>query len=173
MQNQRLFIFVLILAIILGIYSVLIYKQNNDIKIHYISRIKALSDSLRVQKGDFVDSLEIVKRQTLASIQDKRVHEIYPEIREYKGGKNLVNESYLISFEKKGSHIFVQLENGTQKKIQPGYKITFLDQFGVVVYELIDYWIFSKMEPGETRIHDEESVYFRKGNPLYYLVEVD
>ncbi len=185
------FVIVLILAVILGVVGASLVRKNRMLEEELSALAEAkqdrseaykdsllmqrtlFEDSLRIRETEFKDNLERIKVQTLTAIQEKRLYEIFDDLREYHPGENIVNEKYVVSFEKKGSHIYVKLKNNTRGKIQPSYEITFLNRFGMVAYDLNDYWFFSEIGPGETRIHDEGGVSFPRGEPIYYTVEVN
>lgn len=59
----------------------------------------------------------------------------------------------------------VTLQNSLDEMVSPEYKIVLFDEFGLVVGQSTQNWLFSKLKPGEIRKQDFEFSY--DGKPKY------
>jgi len=116
--------------------------------------------------------VEKAKKETegFALREKAELFKLYPNLKEYRSERNVINEKYIKSFSVRGDKIRIEMHNATSDDIGPDANIIFLNKQGFVTenYELL--WIFSRIKPGETRF-DEGYVEFKYGEPVYYSIE--
>jgi hypothetical protein len=118
-----------------------------------------------------------------ALVQKEEMYKIYPNLREYQQGINVVNEKYLKSFrvDKLSAKdiwgddpnlwkITFTMQNNTSTDIKPSVSILFLNKQGFITDASGATWLFSSIKSGETRI-DKGQCKFRYGEPVYYSIE--
>jgi len=111
------------------------------------------------------------------------MHKLYPNLKKYQQGINVINEKYLKSFhvvrlsakeiwgdDKNLCKIKFTMHNDTSNSIKPSVEILFLNKQGFITDASSATWLFSSIKPGETRI-DEGQCKFRYGEPVYYSIE--
>jgi hypothetical protein len=100
------------------------------------------------------------------------LYKLYPNLKEYKPGSNVVNDKYIKLFSVRGNKIKIEMHNATRDTVKPNANINFLNREGFITENYTLLWIFSRIKPGETRF-DEGSVEFKYGEPVYYRIDFD
>jgi hypothetical protein len=110
-------------------------------------------------------------------LQREEMYKLYPNLKKYQQGINVVNERYIKSFfvtgprDNKGYYnIKIKMQNDTPSDIKPRASIIFLNKQGFITDAEGATWLFSSIKPEETRI-DEGACKFSYGEPVYYSIE--
>jgi len=146
---------------------------------------KTAEQTLKLAKEEAETILKEAKKETenYALVQKEEMYKLYPNLKKYQLGTNIVNNRYLKSFrvvklspeeiwgaDKNLCTIKFEISNDTQNSFKPSVSILFLNKQGFITESSGSTWIFSSIKPGETRI-DEKQCKFRYGEPVYYSVE--
>lgn len=97
------------------------------------------------------------------------LYKLYPNLKKYEPGINVVDEEYIKSFSIYGNMVKIEMYNGTRSNIKPNANIIFLNRQGFITNNYTLLWVFSSIKPGETRV-DEKNIRFNYGKPVYYSV---
>jgi len=148
---------------------------------------KVAEQTLKLAKKEAETILKEAEKEAedYALVQKAGMDKLYPNLRKYQLGINVVNEKYLKSFrvvrlsaeeiwgdDKNLCTIKIEIHNDTRNNIKPSIDILFLNKQGFITGSSSSIWLFSSIKPGETRI-DEKQCKFRYGEPVYYSVEFD
>ena len=108
--------------------------------------------------------------------EEKRLHEIYPNLRRLTVGINPVGERYVKEFtyakdarDEGRAYIGVTLANATGGSVRPRFTITFLNKEGAVTKDVHLPRVAGELGPGEVR-REDEGVRLDMGEPVYFLV---
>ena len=108
--------------------------------------------------------------------EEKRLHEIYPNLQKLTVGVNPVGERYVKEFtytrdprDAERANVEVTLVNATGGPVQPRFTITLLNNEGAVTRDIPLPRVARELGPGETR-REAESVPLDMGEPVYFMV---
>lgn len=107
----------------------------------------------------------------LAAIEE-RLHEVFDDVRRYREGANAVNLRYVKSFLVDGRSVTVTMALGDEAPVRPGFRLVFLNMYGVVTAEARYAWLVDEIRTGETRV-DEVRVERRAGPARYWTIYFD
>ena len=152
-------------------------QQDEEVQ-ETISDADAYRDTANKEAGAVVAHAERRANEIMQAARDeaeghllrynKQMHKLYPNLKEYRRGTNVVNQKYVKSFSVSGNEISVVVENRGNTRVKPGIDIVFIDRYGFVTeVHQISWW--TSMSPGERRV-DKGFVEFRGGVPVYYRI---
>ena len=108
--------------------------------------------------------------------EEKRLHEIYPNLRRLTVGLNPVGERYVKEFtyardarDEERAYVGVTLVNAADGPVRPRFTITLLNKEGAVTRDIHFPRVARELGPGETRREDED-VRLDMGEPVYFVV---
>jgi superfamily II DNA helicase RecQ len=175
-------ILVVFVAVCLGFLFGFIVSHRSNAKVRNLEaqlrnkELKLKNDEVAVERSK-KEAEEIIKNAKKEAegyiLRGKNeLFKLYPNLKEYKPGSNVVNEKYINSIYVNGNEIKIEMHNTTRDNIGPNADIIFLNKQGFVTENYKLFWFFSSIKPGETRF-DEGNVKFNYGEPVYYSVEFD
>ena len=175
-------ILVVFVAVWLGFLFGFIVAHRSNAKVRNLEaqlrnkELKLKNDEVAVErsKKETEEIINNAKKEAEGYILygKNELFKLYPNLKEYKPGSNLVNEKYIKSFSVFGNKIKIEMHNATRDNIGPNANIIFLNKQGFITKNYTLLWFFSRIKPGETRF-DEGNVEFKYGEPVYYSVEFD
>ncbi len=136
------------------------YKESDNIEKASIKRIEILSDKIKEQE----ERLKFVTH-----LESKRMHELYPDYKKLKFGRNIVDDKYVKGFVLQQESVEFELENKSSSVITPNFIILFIDQIGMVTEHITIKWEEQEIKQKETR-KDGKDISFRFGDPVYYKI---
>ena len=108
--------------------------------------------------------------------EEKRLHEIYPNLRRLTVGLNPVGERYVKEFtyardarDEERAYVGVTLVNAAGGSVRPRFTITLLNKEGAVTKDIHFPRVARELGPGEIR-REDEVVRLDMGEPVYFLV---
>ncbi len=145
-----------------------------------IGRLKAEAQEelqlARAESAKIIAQAEKVKTRVekMATVEDKRLHEVFGDLHRYREGTNEVKLGYVESFTlyrplEDFWAVKVKMVNRGHRAVKPDFELHFLNQYGFVTASCDVSWWFDTIAPGETRI-EETPTRFRYGDPVYYTV---
>lgn len=123
---------------------------------------KALREAAAVEKE---------QAQVTRLKEEEKLHKLYPDFRKLVPGENLVKQEYVEAFTIDNGTFRVRLRNASQTSVQPDFEVTFFDKNANRTEQASISWLWSSVEPGETRT-DEKPFKPILGTPVYYVLKV-
>lgn len=127
------------------------------------------------EAGNILQEAETTRKEAegFALREQQEMQRIYPQLTKYVPGRNEVNQSYLEAFEVSHNRIktFMRNRPNARSNATPKFTILFLTKFGFVTESFNKSWLLDSMDPGESRVDDDSGIYWRAGEPVYYMVQ--
>ena len=150
-----------------------------------LAQAQARMASVARQTREAFTRAQLLEKRAIQSIkeaeqirrrEEKRLHEIYPNLRRLTVGLNPVGERYVKEFtyardarDEERAYLGVTLANATDGPVQPRFTITLLNKEGAVTKDIQLPRVARELDPGEDRSEDEV-VRLDMGEPVYFVV---
>jgi len=133
-------------------------------------------EAARAESERIIAEAERVKDvvNKMHALLEKKLHEVFGDLRRYQDGTNEVGLSYVDSFTLyrqpgNAAVIEIKLVNRGHREMKPNFELLFLNEYGFITDTCYVEWWFHRVGPGETRIVKSYAT-FRYGDPVYYTV---
>lgn len=149
------------------------FKEEHDLIVEKLKSIESVaqnksSEIIRAaqEKADKISD----SANKLSKMEEEKLHTIYPNLKKYSEGANLVNLKYIKSFQVSGHELIFVFENASSSRVKPDFYIVFLTKYGFVTMQRKVSWLYDSVNAGGTSADVVPIGRPDFGEPAYYFI---